>query len=737
MMKKKKQSIPVKPKNSSLGGKHVSSVQDLLTKGFKLHQNGDLVAAGHFYAQILQIQPLHFDALHLSGLIAAKTEQFVIAEELIKKALSLNPNNPAAHCNLGNLYMDQGKFQIAIECYNKALTLKPNYEEAIYSRGVANQNLNQLDASRNDYEDALKINPRHIGTLTNLGNVLQLQKKYDEAIEYYQKAIALGLPIAEPFNNRGNLYHERKQYQNAIQDFERALELRPDYPEALSNRANTLFACKFYDEALKGYNKAIELKPNYPEALHNRGNLYREVKKFELAKQDYQKVLLLKPDYEYVPGLIFATQMNICDWSNFDSNRVSVEAAINRFEKAIPPFLTIPISDSIEVQRKAGEIWVSEKFELEQKPSFINKPIENRKIRIAYFSGDFHDHATMHLMAEIFELHDKEKFEIFGFSFGPDRKDSYRQRAVAAFDQFYDVRDLGDKEIAKLSRDLEVDIAIDLKGYTSDSRVGIFFHRAAPIQINYLGYPGTMGAKFIDYIIADRVIIPEDLRHLYAEQVIYMPDSYQPNDRTRIISDRKYSRQELGLPESGFVYCSFNANYKINPSVLDMWVEILKAVDNSVLWLLGEVEYSIFNLKQEAIKRGIDADRLVFASSWKQPEHLARHQAADLFLDTWPCNAHTTTSDALWAGLPVLTVPGQAFHSRVAASLLSAVDMPELIMPSHEDYFKTAVMLGRSPQEIARLKQKLKDSIFDSKLFDTSSYIKNLELLYEGLVRVP
>jgi predicted O-linked N-acetylglucosamine transferase (SPINDLY family) len=708
----------------------------MLVKGFELHQKGDLIAAGEIYAQILNLQPLHFDALHLSGLIAAKSGQLDVAIQLISKAISINSVNPSAYCNIGNVYLNIGKHDLAIEAYSKALELKPNYGDAYFSRGLAYQGLNKLDLAIADYESAININPKHIGAITNLGNIFKSQKKIDEAINCYSNAIALNPPNPEPFNNRGNLYHELKWFKQALVDFDKALQLNQGYPEALSNRANTLFALKDYEGAIVGYNQAIALKPDYAEAFHNRGNLYRELKQFERAKLDYEQALHFKPDYDYVRGVIFASKMNLCDWDNLKEEWSELQDAIKRSEKVIAPFLTIPITESVEIQKEVGQIWVREKCQLTTLSlSQPDKESDVDKITIGYFSADFHDHATMYLMAEVFELHDKSRFEIIAFSFGRDKQDDMRRRAVAAFDQFHDVRDKSDEEVAKLSRALGVDIAIDLKGYTMDSRVGIFSQRAAPIQVNFLGYPGTMGASFIDYIIADRIVIPEKLRDLYSEKVMYLPHSYQPNDRRRQISSRKFARQECGLPSDAFVYCSFNANYKINPDVFDVWMEILRSVNKSVLWLLGGNQTAITNLRSEAEKRGVDPSRLIFAEHMRLSEHLARHELADLFLDTWPCSAHTTASDSLWAGLPVLTLPRETFASRVAASLLVQLDLDELISSNERDYIKLAVELGKNSSQLSRYREILNAKLKTSTLFDTPLFTKNLENLYIDLIK--
>jgi predicted O-linked N-acetylglucosamine transferase (SPINDLY family) len=709
--------------------------QVLLHKGFQFHQKGDLLAAKPIYAQILQLQPLHFDALHLSGLIAAENKRFDDAADLISKAILVNPRNSSAYCNLGNVYLNSERYELAIENYSIALGLKPLYEEALYSRGLANQRLGRFAEAEIDYKSALRINPKHIGTLTNLGNVFQLQKKYDQAIEAYGNAIDLNLNFAEPFNNRGNLYTQQKRYKEALLDFDSALVINPSYPEALSNKGNALYALKRFEEALNCYGRAISLKHGYAEAHHNRANLLRELKQYRLAQDDYRIALAIKPDYEYVRGNLLGSCMNLCEWNGLLNEWEIIQNQILASQRLISPFMAIPICDSIEIQRKVAKIWVEDKHPPQPVPKFEMAPIEGRRIRIGYFSADFHEHATMYLMAQLFEMHDKSRFEIIGFSFGPDRKDVMRTRAIAALDQFHEVRDWTDPEIAKLSRDLGIDIAVDLKGFTLDSRAGIFSYRAAPIQVSYLGYPGTMGADFMDYIIADKIVIPEQLKDRYSEKVAYLPRCYQVNDQKRHISEKVFTREEFGLPSSSFVFCCFNANYKITPITFDIWMSILKKVPESVLWLFEDCEQSAANLRKEAALRGLDSRRIIFAKQMPLSEHLARYRLADLFLDTLPCNAHTTTSDALWAGLPVLTCAGEAFAGRVAASLLNAVGMQELITDSWQDYENLAIKLANNSDYLSALRIRLFKNLKDAELFDTKGFTDDLESLFVDLIK--
>jgi predicted O-linked N-acetylglucosamine transferase (SPINDLY family) len=391
--------------------------------------------------------------------------------------------------------------------------------------------------------------------------------------------------------------------------------------------------------------------------------------------------------------------------------------------------------DKIEIQMKASIIYVNQKYPASSISRKINTQNRNGKIRIGYYSADFHNHATSFLMAELFEEHDNEKFEFYGFSFGPEQKDDMRIRISEGFNHFFDVAKKNDHEIAQMSRDLCIDIAVDLKGFTQGCRMGIFAAYAAPIQISYIGYPGTSSAPYFDYLVADKVLIPIESQRYYSEKIIYMPHSYQVNDSKRKISSKLFTRQELGLPENGFVFCCFNNNYKIMPATFDVWMRLLGKVSGSVLWLLADNPTAAKNLQNEAELRGIDPARLVFAPRMKLDEHLARHRCADLFIDTLPYNAHTTASDALWAGLPVLTQMGQSFAARVAASLLNAMDLPELITKTQEEYESKAIELANDPLQLTQIKNKLERNRETTPLFNGKLFARHIEAAYVEIHR--
>ena len=425
-------------------------------------------------------------------------------------------------------------------------------------------------------------------------------------------------------------------------------------------------------------------------------------------------------------------RMRICDWGDLDDQLAQLAARIGRNEKAVFPFPVLALSDSLPLQRKTAEIWVQDECPASDALPVIPKRPKSGKLRIGYFSADFGNHPVSFLTAELFETHDRDKFELTAFSFGANENHDMRKRVEAAFDQFIDVRNRSDKDVAMLARSLEIDIAVDLGGFTKDSRTNIFAMRAAPLQASYLGYLGTMGAEYIDYLIADSTIIPEEYQKHYSEKIVYLP-SYQANDSKRRIADKVFSREELGLPQTGFVFCCFNNNYKITPGTFGSWMRILQKVEGSVLFLYAENEPAAINLKKEAALRGVAPDRLVFGKRLPAPEYLARYRSADLFLDTLPYNAGTTASDALWAGLPVLTCAGEAFASRVAASLLNAIHLPELITSTQEEYEALAIALAANPERLRQIRQKLVNNRLTTPLFDTARFTRHLEAAYNAM----
>jgi predicted O-linked N-acetylglucosamine transferase (SPINDLY family) len=452
-----------------------------------------------------------------------------------------------------------------------------------------------------------------------------------------------------------------------------------------------------------------------------------QLKQADSASMSFFKALEIKPDFDFLLGTCLHSKMKLCDWENLGEGLNILEAEVSSLKKVTTPFAALSLIDKPDLHLQAAQTYGNSKFPSNHLLGPIPKRIAKDRIRIGYFSADFHNHATSYLMAELFEAHDRLKFEIYGFSFGPNTQDEMRNRLSKGFDKFLDVSKLPDSEIAQLSRDLEIDIAIDLKGYTEDSRTAIFAYRCAPIQVNYLGYPGTMGVNYMDYVIADPIVISESNVDSFAEKIVYLPNCYQVNDSKRKISEKQFTRSDCGLPEKGFVFCCFNNGYKIQPQTFQIWMRILQSVEGSVLWLYEDNATASANLREEAEQLGVDSNRLIFAPRLSMEEHLARHCMADLFLDTLPYNAHTTASDALWAGVPVLTCMGKSFAGKVAASLLNAIDLPELITYNAQEYEEKATQLAADPQVLNCLKNQLSVNKTTSSLFNIGQFKGHFE----------
>ena len=708
-------------------------IQALLQQAVASHQAGRLAEAKVLYQQILLAQPRYPDALHLLGVIFLQSGDNSKAVEMISQAIAIRPGDPAPYMNIGLALKALGRADEAIKNYDKAIALKPGYADAWNNRGAAYQDLKRLDEALASYDKAIALQPGFAEGFNNRGAVLRDLKQPDEALASYDKALALKPGFAEAFSNRGAVLHDLRRLDEALADYDRAITLAPGYADAWNNRAAVLRDFKRLDEALADYDRAIALRPDHADAWANRGFVLRDLKRLDEAAASYGKALSLRPAYEFLPGYYLQTRMMACDWDGFDENLADHVAAIRAGNKVTTPFPWLGLSNDPELQKQAARIYTDAKCPRSPALGPFRKRAPGEKLRIGYYSADFHNHATAWLAAELFEQHDRSRLELYAFSFGPNQQDEMRKRISAGFDQFLDVGARSDRDIARLSRERGIDIAVDLKGHTQDSRPGIFAEGCAPIQVQYLGYPGTMGADYMDYVIADKIVVPPGSEAGYTEKILRLPHSYQANDSTRKISAKLFTRQEVGLPASGFVFCCFNNNYKILPETFASWMRILKAVDGSVLWLLEDNPLAAENLRKQAAARGLDASRLIFAQRLPLDEHLVRHRLADLFLDTWPYNAHTTASDALWTGLPVLTRTGKSFASRVAASLLNALGLPGLITGSEDDYEALAMALAKDPARLAGIRKTLADNRASAPLFDGKLIARHLEAGYEAI----
>jgi predicted O-linked N-acetylglucosamine transferase (SPINDLY family) len=698
-------------------------------RGNTLQELKQFDAAVANFNKAIALKPDFAQAYSNRGIALQELKQFDAAVDSFDKAIALKPDYSEAYSNRGNVMLELKQFDAAVASFDKAIALKPDYSEAYLNIGNALLELKQFDAAVASFDKAIALKPDFAQAYSNRGNTLQELKQFDAAVASFNKAIALKPDFAQAYYNLGNSLQELKQFDVALVSYDKAIELKPDYSEAYSNRGNTLQELKQFDAAVANFNKAIALKPDFAQAYYNLGNSLQELKQFDAALVSYDKAIELKPDTDYLLGIRLHIKMHLCDWQNFERNVSELSLKIQSHFKASSclPVLALPIG--LTEQRQAAETWSTDKYPYNPSLGLILKSVSKSKIRIGYFSADFHTHPVSFLSVGLFEHHDKSKFELIAFSFGPETKDEIRSRIKNAFDKFIDVRKKSDKEVAALSRELGVDIAIDLGGHTQNCRTGIFSFRAAPIQLSYLGYLGTMGAGYYDYLIAERTIIPVNSQKYFNEKIVYLP-TYQVNDSKQEIPRAALSRQELNLPDSSFVFCCFNANYKITPSTFDGWMRILKAVPDSVLLLYTDIKTAAENLKVEAKKREIDPERLIFGEKIIRSQYLARCRSADLFLDTLPYNAGATASDALWAGLPVLTCMGESFASRYAASLLFAIGVPELVTLTQAEYEALAIELATNPTKLKLIKGKLENNRLTTPLFDTALFTKHIEAAY-------
>ena len=580
---------------------------------------------------------------------------------------------------------------------------------------------------------AYQLVPERVSVLTNLSAALLKQGKIVEARRYAEKSVELDPANPEGWLNLASCDDADKDYPGALSCLDKALAQRPDYAQAWMNKGCVLHNQKLYVQALEQYSQAISLNPNFAEAYFNQGQSLSRLDKYAEACEAFQIAVGLDQEIPYVHGSWLRALLKLCEWDDLDE---VFSQTIQAIEKELPqyPFNLLAMPTPLASQKKCAERYVRDKLPQGRAEAQFDQAMNHNRIRLGYFSADFLDHPVTHLISQLIELHDRSRFEIIAFSFGPEDNSRERQRLVDAFDKFVDVQSYDDKTIINLARDMEIDIAIDLMGFTKNARTEIFVNRVAPVQINYLGYAGTMGAKFMDYIIVDKTLVPLEHQDMYTEKLAYMPHSFMVNDSSKQISDRNFKRAEFDLPEDGFVFCCFNNSYKITPDVFTIWMRILSQVPGSVMWLSGMSQIAMRNLQSAAKKRGVSSDRLVFASRMDaMSEHLARLKLADLFLDTLYYNAHTTASDALWAGLPVLTCLGEGFAGRVAASLLNAVGLPELITKAVEDYEALALELATSPNKLQNIRAKLAQNRLTEPLFDTALFTRHIEAVYQAV----
>ena len=568
------------------------------------------------------------------------------------------------------------------------------------------------------------------GTGHRLGYCYFALGRFGDAESVLRREVELHPDLVNAHNLLGIVLIRQSRHAEALSAFRRAVAIDPQSLEANTNLGNALVELGRHEEAIAFLEKVVELKPGLAEARYNLGVAFHNLRQHDKAIAGFRDALELAPEMTYALGNLIRNEIAICRWADLDEHLRALHERLDRRTTIEDPFTVVAVSNSPQEQRSCAEAYVKDKLPVRPQPLWQGTRYRHEKIRLAYLSADFHEHATAFLIAGLLERHDRSRFEVFAVSFGPDDRSDSRRRLVRGVDRFIDVGSHDDAQAAQLVRGLEADVAIDLKAHTHGARLGILAHRPAPVQVSYLGFPGTSGADFIDYVVADRFVLPEAHQRFYSEKVVYLPDTYQVNDAERRIADLPVTRAGAGLPQQGFVFCCFNNNFKITPQVFDIWMRLLGKTPGSVLWLLDNSSRARQNLWHEARARGVAPERLIFAPRVALGEHLARHRVADLFLDTLPCNAHTTASDALWAGLPVLTCAGGTFAGRVAGSLLRAVGLPELVTEDLTAYEALALELARDAQRLGALRSTLARNRSTHPLFDTDRFRRHIESAY-------
>jgi protein O-GlcNAc transferase len=686
--------------------------------------------AKHILEKIIEVDSDNSKANELLGYIYENLGQLDTSFKYLSTACNQRDSSPEALYYLGSMQLNKGLFNEATISLKNSILKGGEFFEALHDLATAQAQTGDLKSALINYKKCSEFGNPSYELFYNIARIYDEIKLFNEAITYYDNALKLKPDYAEGWSNKGVILHELKRYNEAISHYDIALNHMPNYAEAWSNKGNTLNALKRYDEAISHFDNALNLKPDYAEGWVNKGAVLFKLNRYDEAIIHYDKALSLKPDIDWIFGDLISTKLQVCCWFDLASSVEILSRKIMDGERVSSPFSLKALTDDALLHKKSSEIYTRFKYPFNTALGPALKYPRRQKIRIGYFSADLRNHPVAHLLAQFFEIHDRSRFETYAFSLVA-ANDEMRGRLIDAFDHFINVEHQSDIQIAQLSRSFGIDIAVDLTGHTNDARTSVFAFRAAPIQVNWLGYPGTLGADYFDYIIADKILIPESHQSFYTEKVAYLPDTYMVDDSKRVASSRVFTRAECGLPENNFVFCCFNNSYKFNPQVLDCWSSILKRVENSVLWISENSVIFKANITLEFKNRGIDSRRIIFAQRLESmADHLARYTLADLFLDTYPYNAHTTAVDSLKAGVPVITLMGQSFASRVAASLLNVVGLPELITSTLDEYVALATELATNHNKFIDLKIKLARNRLLTPLFDASIFTKNIEAAY-------
>ena len=668
----------------------------VLQQALAAHQSGNAADAERLYKRVLRAVPGQFDALHLLGVLKAERGFHQDADRLLRKALQANPHSPEALNNHANVLWSLKRLEEALASCERALAIRPDYPEA----------------------------------WNNRGNILHELARPEDALASYDRALTLRPDYATALVNRADVLRDLQQFQAALASCERALAIRPDFAKALVNRAILLQDFKRGDEAVACLEQALKIDPGKAETYNHLGNALYSLRRYDAAIASYRRTFEIDPRQGTARALHVLLNRQICEWTTASRDESELVRALRSGAKSVLPLVVISTVDDPALQLEAARRYIADN-KFDRQAVLASPPRVTRdKIRIAYLSPDFRDHTMSISLAQLFELHDRNRFETYAISSGVDDGSDMRKRMMQALDKFLDVRSVSDLDVARQMQALGIDIAVDLAGFTDGCRPAILAHRPAPIQVNFLGYVGTMGADFIDYIFVDRVLVPPDQQAFFAEKLVHLPECYLPSDTTRPIADPGLPRSAYGLPEHGFVFACLNNSYKITPPIFAIWMRLLKAVGGSVLWVRADNEWMLKNLRREAQEQGVAPDRLVAAGRCPLPEHLARFRLADLFLDTLPYTAHSTAVDALWAGLPVLTCAGRSYAARSAASLLTAIGLPELVTSSLDEYEALALKLAGDRSCLGGLRDRLARNRSNSPLFDMPRLCRHIESAY-------
>lgn len=739
------------------------TIPGLLNQAVDLHRQGWLPQAADIYSKIISLDPRQPDALHLLGVVLTQSGDAARGAGLIETSLALNPAQPVALANLGNAQASMHRLDEALASYDRSIALWPDYAPAHNGRGSVLAAMQKPADALPNFDRALELMPDFAEALDNRATALLKLYRFEDAVAAFTRLLRIRPDNAQLLTSRALARCALWHYAEALADSDRALLLHPslaearfarctallgcgrvqdvlaeigdalagtsNYPELLVLRGNALKQLGRREEAIREFERALALRADLPEALIALGTLEGAARRYDRAADIFAKLLDVAPDHDFYRGVCLHAKLHVFDWRGYGPELHSVLAGVGAGKKSDLPFSFLAISDDPAAQLKCAAEYAGVRPQLPAPLRTASRQPRER-LRVAYVSADFLEHPMAYLLAGLFEAHDRTRFEVTAVSLRADPASPMARRLKGAFERFVDVSGESDERIARLIAELDVDIAVDLMGYTSEERPGILLRRPAPIQVNYIGFPATMAAAHIDYLVADRFVVPPATAQFYSESIAYLPECFQANDRHRIAPAGAVTRSECGLPAHSFVWCAFHASVKINPPLFDVWCRLLHAVPDSVLWLISNTDAAETNLQREAIERGIDPQRLVFAKRETYSRHLARLALADLCLDTWPFNGGATTSDALWCGVPVITRVGGAFSSRMSGSLLRTIGLSELVTDNFADYQRCAERLATDRNALESIRSRLDRGRDSSPLFDTDRFRRHLESAY-------